>query len=510
MQKDKTLRLISYIAGGIGYMMLIVGIVYFLVVNAPIFDNIGVISSLFAIGLAIIPVCTLLFAKFGKNNKLTLIVSITLFLIALALFFYIVISGLIIDLFQPLALSTLSTILLAISCALLILSAVVLILTSKRAMSMAITISLAFIMIAGIVWANTQDFKPFGNIVTSHSFIFENGEGGYSTFRIPSLINAKYATDKDDALIAFAEGRKDSSKDLGDIDIVYKTSFDNGVTWSELRVLLTYGDEHGKYGNATAVYDGKNNILHLAYLGAKKDSNYDYKTYTSKYSLDLDGTLTQIGDTIDISLKSSGEDISTPDGVRSHTLMVGPGKSVIIEDGEYEGRIVVPASSGGYAYCVFSDDGGNTWQMSESAGNGNENEIVTLDNGTLVMVARAMNNCSAPHHEQYQLLSYSNNGGSTWHKKNVQTTLKTPICMSSIAYSNGVLYMSHPDSFTTRANLSLGISKDNGNSFTTHTIYSGASGYSCVLVTSQGKIFVLAEIGKVNYNEALVFAQLTF
>jgi hypothetical protein len=37
------------------------------------------------------------------------------------------------------------------------------------------------------------------------------------------------------------------------------------------------------------------------------------------------------------------------------------------------------------------------------------------------------------------------------------------------------------------------------------TAFNEPSGYSCVCVDSADHVFVLAEVGKVNYNEALVF-----
>ena len=55
--------------------------------------------------------------------------------------------------------------------------------------------------------------------------VFSNGEGGYPTIRIPSLILTPKGT-----LLAFAEGRA-AAHDSGHIELVMKRSADGGRTW---------------------------------------------------------------------------------------------------------------------------------------------------------------------------------------------------------------------------------------------------------------------------------------
>ena len=61
--------------------------------------------------------------------------------------------------------------------------------------------------------------------------VFERGESGYHSFRIPALLTTPRGT-----LLAFAEGRRNNLNDSGDIDLVLKRSQDKGKTWSELSV----------------------------------------------------------------------------------------------------------------------------------------------------------------------------------------------------------------------------------------------------------------------------------
>ena len=52
--------------------------------------------------------------------------------------------------------------------------------------------------------------------------VFESGKDGYKSFRIPAVIKLP-----NHDLLAFCEGRVNSSSDFGNIDIVMKRSSDN-------------------------------------------------------------------------------------------------------------------------------------------------------------------------------------------------------------------------------------------------------------------------------------------
>src|SRR5689334_5212611 len=51
------------------------------------------------------------------------------------------------------------------------------------------------------------------------SVLFNGGSEGYHSYRIPSIVRTNAGT-----LLAFAEGRMDSPKDYGNINLVYKRS----------------------------------------------------------------------------------------------------------------------------------------------------------------------------------------------------------------------------------------------------------------------------------------------
>ena len=60
-------------------------------------------------------------------------------------------------------------------------------------------------------------------------YVFKSGEEGYNCYRIPTIIKSQNG-----ALLAFAEGRKNSCSDTGDIDLVLKKSLDIMVKLGQL------------------------------------------------------------------------------------------------------------------------------------------------------------------------------------------------------------------------------------------------------------------------------------
>ena len=79
---------------------------------------------------------------------------------------------------------------------------------------------------------------------------------GYHTFRIPSVIATTQGT-----LLAFAEGRRNSAGDAGDIDLVLKRSRDGGATWSALQIIADEGTQ--KIGDPCPVVDRRTGTIWL-------------------------------------------------------------------------------------------------------------------------------------------------------------------------------------------------------------------------------------------------------
>lgn len=520
-------KALSIVLSAAGYACWIAGTVMFLVFNDGIFFNTAVMALIAALCIIVLPAClvTVYFIKKKKKEdnseikksfgKLPFILSAVFIAGALASLLGVVLNGLVVNYFQPITLSIATSVTLIVGAVLLIVGALVFLLDKKYFLSATAAALVIVSVTAGVIWASAQDYRDFAD-GTEVSFLFAEGEEGYASFRIPSIIvmekevlNEKFSYDlSSDVVIAFCEGRKDSAHDTGRIDLVGKISLDGGKTFGALQTFFTFGEEVGKVGNPTAVFDVFTGYLHMAFMRAAESEDYYYRTFTAKGKLTSDGTM-EWGEIKDISLEK--DESAAPggaDGVRTDTLMVGPGKGVQITEGEKAGRIIIPASNAGFSFVLYSDDGGESWHRGANAGEGNECEAALLSDGTLAMVIRDNTGCTMYHPEQYQRISYSDDGGETWYIETRETSLRTPICMSSLCTEeDGTLLLSYPDSFRNRVNLTLAKSDDGGKSWTTQQLYPGASGYSCAEY-SDGKILIVAEIGKVNYSEGIVLLKL--
>ena len=78
--------------------------------------------------------------------------------------------------------------------------------------------------------------------------LFQSGDLGFACFRIPALVSLS-----PEVLIAFAEGRKDSCADFGDVDILMRRSEDGGRTWTYPQRVADFGAL--QVGNPTPVVD---------------------------------------------------------------------------------------------------------------------------------------------------------------------------------------------------------------------------------------------------------------
>lgn len=332
--------------------------------------------------------------------------------------------------------------------------------------------------------------------------LFEMGEAGSKYYRIPALVKAK-----DGALVAIADKRGNALGDLPNIiTIVSKRSTDGGKTWSDMAVVAQ-GDTVAKcgYGDAVVIADEINGNLIAVFSGNNglwhsNESNLS-RTYssTSKDNGKSWEPVTDITDQVYDGVYGSGT---------RYGLFTGSGSGIQLKQGKHAGRLMLviaarnDATWGGTMsnYAIYSDDGGITWQASKNAActNGDEAKVVELSNGTILMSIR---NRAKGH----RLFSTSTDGGETWNEPKLNTTILDPACNGDIiAYTHkgkNLLLHSLPASPTTRENVTVYVSSDNGATWTPkRRIFNGYSAYSSLQVLDDGTIGIIVEEGKWDGN----------
>ena len=328
--------------------------------------------------------------------------------------------------------------------------------------------------------------------------LYEMYEDGSKFYRIPALVKAN-----DGALVAIADKRGDALGDLPNIiTIVSKRSTDGGKTWSDMSIVAQ-GDTVAKcgYGDAVVIADEVKGNLVAVFSGNnglwQSNEASLSRTYTS-ISTDNGKSWNPV---VDITDQVYGGVYGT--GTR-YGLFTGSGSGIQLKQGAHAGRLMLvvaarnDASWGGTMsnFAIYSDDGGQTWQASKNAActNGDEAKVVELPNGHILMSIRNRA-------KQHRLFSLSTDGGETWSEPKVNTTLQDPACNGDIiAYQHkgkNLLLHSLPASPTTRENVTVYVSEDNGETWTAkRSIYKGYSAYSSLQVLDDGTIGIIVEEGK--------------
>jgi sialidase-1 len=327
------------------------------------------------------------------------------------------------------------------------------------------------------------------------NYIFRQGQDGYAVFRIPAIIKAKNGT-----LLAFAEGRKNSGSDTGDIDLVMKSSTNDGKTWSPLKVVWDDGDN--VCGNPAPVVEQESGIVYLL-LTWNLGSDHERDIIDQKSKDTRRVFITQSDD--------HGNSWTKPKEITSSTkkddwtwYATGPVHGIQLSKNEqYKGRMVIPCdhieaeTRHYYSHVIYSDDKGKTWQLGGSTPQHQVNEcsIAELDNGDLLLNMRNYDRDS-----KTRRTALSTDGGITWSDLKNDTALIEPICQGSLLGNDQkgskTLYFSNPASEKSRENMTLKYSDDDGVSWSkAFVVHRGPSAYSDIVRVSKHTIGILYEGG---------------
>lgn len=473
----------------------VVGSSMFVYLNQELFNNIYLVIGAFSVMLLIMILSFIFYIiKSKENTKKIKIINLLSGIITGGIGLYICLTQLILDYFQPLSLFLPPIICLVLFLVMYVLSSILDCFSKKSSPLMSIIgVAMLGLFIVTTCWANFQDYAKFNPNVESKT-VFEKGEDNYSTYRIPTLLlieqGEKQKENTDDILIVFAEARKNTNLDYSISELVYKTSFDAGETWSEKKVGITptelLGSE-GRIADPTPVYNKNTDKICLLFQAATEESGYKMATYYSEGQLENDGTIVWDKDSI----------INVTDYFGKH-FGPGPSKGTQLSDGS----LAFPIRSEGQNYIITTNDSGKTWKKGDSAGVGGETDFASINDNEIVLIGRNGKMSELPRNNHLRF-AFSSNNGKTWDTQTTDSSLRTPVVMSSVSSYNGDIYCAHDDTYLSRANLSYSVSKDKGKTWKTTQLYSGASGYAIGDITSDGNYYIIAEIGKVEYNEEI-------
>jgi len=336
--------------------------------------------------------------------------------------------------------------------------------------------------------------------------LWRAGEGGFHTYRIPSLVATGAGT-----MLAFCEGRRNSHLDMGDIALLARRSTDGGRTWEESRVV--WEDPGNTCGNPCPVVDcatGTVRLLATWNLGCDDEraivegTSRDTRRVFATRSID------------------DGRTWSTPVEITDNVkpmdwawYATGPGAGIQLRHGPRAGRLVIPCdhveagTRRGTSHVLVSDDHGERWRLGgRTPRDGvNECEVAELPDGALLLNMR-----NADRSRRTRQVSVSTDAGETWSPPRDDPTLVEPVCQASLRAATWrgreVLAFSNPAHVERRENLTLRASLDGGRTWPhRRTIHAGPSAYSCLAALPDGGVAILYEAGRENPYEAIVFAR---
>ena len=324
--------------------------------------------------------------------------------------------------------------------------------------------------------------------------VFVSGTEGYHTYRIPAIVVTAKGT-----LLAFCEGRKTSSSDHGDLDLVLRRSTDGGKTWAPMQLVYEEGGAAKiTIGNPCPVVDRQTGTVWLPFC-----RNND-KVFLTKS--DDDGLTWAPPVEITHVVKRPDWD----------WYATGPGHGIQLKSG----RLLIPCdhrvrntgdwNKAGHSHVFYSDDHGQTWKLGGIAGPGtNECEAVELTDGSILL---SMRQYTGPSQRAF---STSRDGGLSWSKPTLHVQVYCPVCQSSIqrlspppADKNRILYsgLGGPG----RTQMTVRLSRDEGKTWpVAKVIHAGPAAYSDLVVLPDGTIGCLYERGEKGAYEKITFARLS-
>jgi len=334
--------------------------------------------------------------------------------------------------------------------------------------------------------------------------VFIAGENGYHTYRIPAIVVTRSG-----ALLAFAEARRASAGDAGDIDLVLRRSTDGGASWLPLTVIGDNGPN--TFGNPCPVVDRETGtvwLLSTQNRGTDREKDIVAGTSAGTRTVWVMKSLDE-GATWSTPVEITAS-VKRPDWTWYAT---GPGVGIQTSGG----RFVIPANHAEAAtgihrsHLVLSDDRGVTWQLGASADDGtNESQVVELADGRLMLNMRN----HPPKPENFRLIATSPDGGRTLSTATPNRALIEPPAQASF-----LRFTRHPPAdrdrllfanpaAARRERMTVRLSHDEGATWPiARVVHDGPAAYSSLVVLSDSSIGLLYERGAASPYDRMTFTR---
>lgn len=320
-------------------------------------------------------------------------------------------------------------------------------------------------------------------ILLCRKCLYRPGDYGSLYWRIPAIRQLS-----DGTLLTVNDRRNVSEDDLpGEIDVVSRYSMNGGRTWSEpVFVARNTGPNNG-YGDPSLVELDDGTVI-CTFCGGQNLSTSCWENPQRSYfavSKDHGQTWSTPQDITD---RVWGPHPANAFCKRYHSSFFSSGNSLILKQGPHKGRVLVANVTtydgwkGMCNHAVYTDDGGQTWNVSNLAyaDKGDEAKMVELQDGSILMSIRQKGK---------RAYTISTDGGVNWSKAAFWDDMCVTACNGDlIRYNNQILMHTIPDAMQ-RENVSLLMSFDEGKTWSERkTICAGPSQYSSITVLPDGSI----------------------
>lgn len=314
-----------------------------------------------------------------------------------------------------------------------------------------------------------EDQEPFHYEIRP---LFENGKhlGEVYRFRNVGLIQCPNGD-----LLAFVEARYGVS-DHSQKDVLMRRSTDRGITWGPYEAVWGHLEEdHAGWKDPAPVVDETTGRLFYFMNTNESEKRLFYMT--------SDDSGYTWSDPIRIP-----DSLLRPEWKRWRN---NPGPGIQLKVGTYKDRMLIPGhivthEDRHFSVVWYSDDHGESWQVSETAVQGSDEvSIVELSDGRVLMNIRSHGELDPGLDPDYRNFMYSDDGGESWYGLETIRDLPWESGHGSITRmdtKDGTrLFAFHPVVFK-RRDLTCFVSYDEGKTWPFRRVIHEAGGYSSVVV----------------------------